>query len=369
MNPPLISFITPSYNHEKYIDSFIASLQNQSITDWELIIIDDNSTDNNCKKIKNYTDSRINLIENSSNQGITSGLNKAITLAKSQILSFMASDDELKSNYIEKILNKFENDEISAVYTELEYMDEKGNKLNKSFLLPKKNINEIFIKSFLDTNQLPSPGMAFRKSAIEKFLPLDNSLMQFSDSLLHIYLLFNNKISLLNLPLVKYRISQNSASAVSSAVILREELETNSFMNSVAALFENNREAFMNYFGDNELIQEEIAKNKEIKESDISFWIAQIVLSSPIIAKKKWAMQKIMSCINTENKLNELYKNHAFDYKSYIELTKKVGTQTDIEKKYKQKFKKYRKRIKTTIYCIIAFLFIYFLSFYYSTNI
>ena len=66
----LVSIIIPSYNHELYIADAIQSVVNQTYSNWELIIVDDGSTDDSIAKIKSFKDERIYLIEQE-NQGAT----------------------------------------------------------------------------------------------------------------------------------------------------------------------------------------------------------------------------------------------------------------------------------------------------------
>ena len=103
MIQPKISFVCPSYNHAKYIDSFISSLLQQTISDWELIIVDDCSSDGNVTAIKQFSDPRITLIENPFNKGINFGFGAAIERASSGIICLIASDDILLPEYSETV--------------------------------------------------------------------------------------------------------------------------------------------------------------------------------------------------------------------------------------------------------------------------
>ena len=76
---PLISVLCASFNHEKYVGYFIQSLINQTYSNWELIIVDDCSTDNNVAEIKKFTDPRIHLFQQDFNQGPGAALNKAFS--------------------------------------------------------------------------------------------------------------------------------------------------------------------------------------------------------------------------------------------------------------------------------------------------
>ncbi|WP_329805040.1 glycosyltransferase family 2 protein [Flavobacterium facile] len=93
MNIPKISVLMPVYNSELYIKEAIDSILNQTFTDFELIIIDDASTDKSVEIIQSYTDSRIQLIVKPQNSGYTNSLNYGLTIAKGEYIARMDSDD------------------------------------------------------------------------------------------------------------------------------------------------------------------------------------------------------------------------------------------------------------------------------------
>lgn len=90
---PKISVIMSTYNDSNYIRDAIRSILNQSFRDFEFIIIDDASSDDTIKIIKEFADSRIRLFLNSENQGLTKNLNKALTLAMGEYIARMDGDD------------------------------------------------------------------------------------------------------------------------------------------------------------------------------------------------------------------------------------------------------------------------------------
>lgn len=90
----LVSIIMPSYNTEKYISESIASVQKQSYVDWELIIVDDCSTDNTDEIVKPFlSDKRIKYIKNETNSGAAVSRNRALREAKGKWIAFLDSDD------------------------------------------------------------------------------------------------------------------------------------------------------------------------------------------------------------------------------------------------------------------------------------
>ena len=99
---PLISVLMPVYNCSKYIYNSTISILNQTFSDFELIIIDDCSTDNTVDILKKFNDERIVLIVKQKNTGITNSLNYALDIAKGKYLARMDGDDISNIDRLEK---------------------------------------------------------------------------------------------------------------------------------------------------------------------------------------------------------------------------------------------------------------------------
>src|SRR4029079_11044134 len=97
-----VSIIMASYNHEKFIGEAIQSVLDQSYDDFELIIIDDGSTDNSVDKIKQFTDKRIKLILSSSNQGQFVSTNIGLDQASGKYIGILNSDDMFHVDKLKK---------------------------------------------------------------------------------------------------------------------------------------------------------------------------------------------------------------------------------------------------------------------------
>lgn len=92
----MISIIIPLYNAEKYIQNCIISVRKQKYTDWEMIIIDDNSTDTSWKRVSEYLcDPRVKIYHNEVNLGVGASRNKGLKEAKGDFIVFVDADDEL----------------------------------------------------------------------------------------------------------------------------------------------------------------------------------------------------------------------------------------------------------------------------------
>ncbi|MGB9940825.1 glycosyltransferase family 2 protein [Methanosarcina sp.] len=100
---PLVSVIIPLYNKEPYIGRTINSLLVQTISDFEIVIINDGSTDKGTNVVKNFKDSRIRLICQQ-NAGVSAARNKGIHEAKSDLVAFLDADDEWTPTFLETVL-------------------------------------------------------------------------------------------------------------------------------------------------------------------------------------------------------------------------------------------------------------------------
>lgn len=130
-NKHLVSIITASYNYEDYIKDTIESVINQTYENWELIIVDDGSTDNSVEVIKSYCeqDNRIKLYqhENGLNRGLPETLKLGISKANGEWISFLESDDKYMPEYLEEKIKVIENNpETEFIYSDFESFEGKG---------------------------------------------------------------------------------------------------------------------------------------------------------------------------------------------------------------------------------------------------
>jgi teichuronic acid biosynthesis glycosyltransferase TuaG len=91
----MVSIIMAAFNAEKYISEAIESVLMQSYTNWELIVVDDGSSDNTIKLIEGFADKRINLIKLGFNRGVSFARNEGLRRCKGEYVCFLDSDDAL----------------------------------------------------------------------------------------------------------------------------------------------------------------------------------------------------------------------------------------------------------------------------------
>lgn len=132
-NSPLISIITPVFNSEKFLETAITSVQNQTYTNWELIIIDDASTDGSFEIVKELSneDSRIIYEKLLVNSGPAISRNCAIELAKGDYIAFLDSDDFWAPGKLEIQVEFMQKNNCDVSFTSYIQVDEQGNSLGK----------------------------------------------------------------------------------------------------------------------------------------------------------------------------------------------------------------------------------------------
>lgn len=129
---PEVSIIIPVYNNEKYIEKCIHSVLNQTFGEVEIIAVNDGSTDESGKILKNLEreDVRIILLEQN-NQGVAAARNLGVKKSTGKYITFVDGDDYLKNDYIEKMYDLAEKESLDMVISGLTYVDESGKELNK----------------------------------------------------------------------------------------------------------------------------------------------------------------------------------------------------------------------------------------------
>lgn len=121
----LVSIITPNWNCARYISETIRSVQVQTYQNWEMLIVDDNSTDNSELMVKPFIDrdKRIRLLKNEKNSGAAVSRNYALKEAKGKWIAFLDSDDLWAPEKLEKQLTFMVENDYHFCYTEYKEID------------------------------------------------------------------------------------------------------------------------------------------------------------------------------------------------------------------------------------------------------
>ena len=130
MTKPLVSVVIPAYNHEQFIGAGIDSVLNQTMSDLELIIVDDGSTDKTAQLIKAYDDPRISYTWQE-NQDAYNTINRGMGMAQGQYISILNSDDVYTTNRFEKCLQHIEKTGAEVVFSDVIPIDDEGRLLTE----------------------------------------------------------------------------------------------------------------------------------------------------------------------------------------------------------------------------------------------
>lgn len=126
----LVSIVMPSWNTAKFIRESIDSVRNQTYTNWELLIVDDCSTDDTDEIVTSYMDERIRYFKNEKNSGAALTRNRALREARGEWIAFLDSDDLWAPEKLERQIQFMEENNYVFSYHEYIKIDEESRPLN-----------------------------------------------------------------------------------------------------------------------------------------------------------------------------------------------------------------------------------------------
>lgn len=137
-NCPLVSVIMPAYNAEPYIEAAIRSVMEQTVHDWELIVLDDCSGDGTCAIAQRLAaeDGRIRLLRNGENMGVARTRNRGFELCAGQYVALLDSDDVWHPDKLEKQLARLTQTGAELSYTSYAIVGADGKKVKADYLVP-----------------------------------------------------------------------------------------------------------------------------------------------------------------------------------------------------------------------------------------
>lgn len=139
MEAPLVSIITPTYNSEPFIAQTIASVQAQTYTNWELLIVDDCSTDQTKSIVKKFAadDPRVTFHQLSKNSGAGVARNLAVEMSGGRYIAFLDSDDLWKPEKLQKQIDFMQTQNQPFTFSFYDCIDEAGNATGKRIEAPR----------------------------------------------------------------------------------------------------------------------------------------------------------------------------------------------------------------------------------------
>lgn len=213
-NLPLVSILIPNYNHSKYLDECIQSALSQTYKHTEIILLDNQSTDESVQIAQKFRSQRVRV-----NRNITNILNRSYRvlseqLATGEFLLLMGADDAIHPSFVEKavrIMQKYPN--VGYVHGERDFMDESSTLtelepfFNCSFIAPGKNVMPIYM---MTTIAHPAQGI-IRKSAFDRIRGFQREVDHMNaDKSLWFYLSATSDYAYIRDKMCRIRVSNNS---------------------------------------------------------------------------------------------------------------------------------------------------------------
>jgi glycosyltransferase involved in cell wall biosynthesis len=170
MNKPLVTVHMCTYDRADFISKALESVQSQTYDNLEILVLDDNSSDNTAEIVRNYSqsDSRIKYHKNESNVGITTNRNRALSLSNGKYIAVLDSDDYwIDENKIEDQVKFLEsNPDFAVIGSYAKFVNEKDEEV---FTYKPETKHDAIIKKILIKNQLVHSSVLIREEAFEKY--------------------------------------------------------------------------------------------------------------------------------------------------------------------------------------------------------
>lgn len=184
MNKKAVSIILPTYNREHMVGKAIESVLKQSYTDFELIIIDDGSTDKAEQVIASYNDKRIRYYRMQENGGQSKARNRGMQMAKYDYLAFEDSDDLWRPEKLEVQMNAMKKADLDVgiIYHKFQYdLGEEHSIILPDQHIPLENKSGDIYKQLLKDNLVGMPTILIKKECIKEVGGMDESLRCLED--------------------------------------------------------------------------------------------------------------------------------------------------------------------------------------------
>jgi len=211
---PLITALMSVYNGERYLRASIDSILRQTFSDFEFLIVDDGSTDGSAEIIRSYQDSRIRIVTNDRNLGLTKSLNRGLALARGEYIARQDADDISLPHRFEKQRQYLQrNTEVLVLGTQATHIDAEGRK----FSAPGWEYaeNEVCIRwiCMFESPFLHTSVMMRREPLLRRFGGYNDSCVTSQDFELWTRVVYDSVCRNLNEKLVCFRSHQASVSA------------------------------------------------------------------------------------------------------------------------------------------------------------
>ncbi|MDX2099584.1 MAG: glycosyltransferase [Leptolyngbyaceae cyanobacterium bins.59] len=206
---PKVSIIIPTYNAMPYLPATVESIFKQTFTDFELLLVDDGSTDQTVPWITKLTDSRVKLIQQA-NQGASIARNTGIASVQGDSIAFLDNDDLWQPTKLEQQVQHLDrNPQVGLVHTWMMLIDEKGQSTGR---LIKTDAEGWVWKKLVEQDTILNSSVLVRKTCFDQVGVFDPTIPRTGDWEMWLRVAAKYPLGLLKEPLVFYRIHSKNAS-------------------------------------------------------------------------------------------------------------------------------------------------------------
>jgi glycosyltransferase involved in cell wall biosynthesis len=316
---PKVSVIIPSYNHDKYIAQAIQSVLDQTYQDFEIVIVDDGSSDNSVGKIRQFTDERIRLFCFEINQGACLATKKLIEEAQGEYIALLNSDDIFLADKLQKQVAFLDHHcNIGAVFGYARIIDEnnqpyedKNHPYYQIFRQPNRSRYEWLRYFFYYGNCLCHPSVLIRKECYDKVGLYDPRYRQLPDFDFWVRLCTQYEIHIIQEELIEFRVraGEENTSGIVPDNLVRQAFEHTRILNHYLKF--KSPQDLLTIFNHWQLGQGEI-------DSDIiPFYLAQEALQQPQARYWLFGLSIIHQLLEDAELSSKLENKYNFSYNDF----------------------------------------------------
>ncbi|MDR9895186.1 glycosyltransferase [Aetokthonos hydrillicola Thurmond2011] len=272
---PLVSVVIPAFNAEKTIRQTIESAVNQTLTDIEIIVINDGSTDSTAKVIEIVTDSRLQVFSYP-NEGVAVSRNRGISKAVGEFISFLDADDLWTPNKLESQVNALrEHPEATVAYSWVNFIDTDGDFLYPGyrFTLTGDVYSKLFVQNFLDNGS----NILVRTEALQTVGGFEQSVSPAEDWDIALRLAARYQFVVVPEAQILYRLSANTL----SSNLYRQETVT---LKVIERALDNNEKG------------KSVQHLKKYSLGKIYKYLSVKAVQAPVEKQKSWVNARFLWC-------------------------------------------------------------------------
>jgi len=221
---PNVSVGLPCYNGSRWLAESIESVLHQTYPDFELVIVDDGSTDNSKKIIERYLeDVRVRYLYQE-NKGFSGATNRCIADSRGDYIAFMGQDDLWLPDKLERQVHKIEKGKYSLIHSDVYDIDSEGRIIGRRNLkVPKTQDREAILARLLLSNFIAHPTVLVKRQCFDKVGLFDERMVIASDHDMWLRIAGEFDIGYISAPLIKKRLHEAQVSVKKPVECIKDE--------------------------------------------------------------------------------------------------------------------------------------------------